>query len=360
MENYQFLIVGQGLAGSILAYTLSKRGQKVLVVDAADTNTCSQVAAGLVNPITGSKMTKTWRADDIFPFLHHFYREMENTMQARFFHQLPIYRPFDSIEQQNNWLAAATDPKFAPFVQEINQEQHQNYSEFVKNDFGGIETKQSGFLDTNAMLNACQTYFVANQMYVKSIFADEDLSIDYQGIRWKNITAQRIIFCRGKDDANSAWWQWLPFRLVKGEILKIKIEQAALLETRVVNRGAWIVPQGNSIFKAGSTYEWKDLSPYPTEKARLDIENNIKALLKTDFQTIEQAAGVRPATADRRLFIGQHPIHNNLLIFNGLGTKGVSLAPYFANHFVDFLIHQQTLNADIDVQRFYKNLIVAN
>ncbi len=55
---FDFLIVGQGLAGSLLAWELMQRGAKVLIVDNGMPN-ASQVAAGLINPITGMRFAKT-------------------------------------------------------------------------------------------------------------------------------------------------------------------------------------------------------------------------------------------------------------------------------------------------------------
>ena len=52
-----YLIIGQGLAGSLLAWELIQRRCSVVVVDNGNEN-ASQIAAGLINPITGMRFVK--------------------------------------------------------------------------------------------------------------------------------------------------------------------------------------------------------------------------------------------------------------------------------------------------------------
>ena len=56
---------------------------------------------------------------------------------------------------------------------------------------------------------------------------------------------------------------------------------------------------------------------------------------------------------DRRPLIGLHPKHPQLAVFNGMGTKAVMLAPYFAIAFSDFLETGKELNSEVDIKRYY-------
>jgi len=71
---------------------------------------------------------------------------------------------------------------------------------------------------------------------------------------------------------------------------------------------------------------------------------------------MEHIASERPANLERRPFVGLHPLHKNIGILNGLGTKGCTLAPYFANELTEHLINGKTINPLADVQRFSKIL----
>ena len=67
-----FLLIGQGLAGSALGYRLKKAGKKIKLIDLPSENKSSRVAAGLYNPVTGRKMVKTWNADLLSPEIQPF------------------------------------------------------------------------------------------------------------------------------------------------------------------------------------------------------------------------------------------------------------------------------------------------
>ena len=161
--------------------------------------------------------------------------------------------------------------------------------------------------------------------------------------------AQKIIFCDGTSGAQSHFFGWLPFRPVKGEILRIKTADVMPV---VFNRGVFVIPQGRYA-NVGSTYDHHDLSDAPTERGHQRIRQKLDKLLRVPYEVVDHWAGVRPATQDRLPFIGQHPKHEPLMVFNGFGSKGVSLAPYFAQHFVHCLIKNRTTDEAVNIRRFY-------
>ena len=79
-----YLIVGQGLAGTTLAFHLLKSNKKIFILDDCDSTSSSRVAAGLFNPITGKRNVKTWKADILFPYMKNFYRELEDFLGIKF------------------------------------------------------------------------------------------------------------------------------------------------------------------------------------------------------------------------------------------------------------------------------------
>ena len=58
-ESVDFMIAGQGLAGSLLAYSLLKYNATVKIVDPQLLVTSSIVAAGIMHPITGRRLVKS-------------------------------------------------------------------------------------------------------------------------------------------------------------------------------------------------------------------------------------------------------------------------------------------------------------
>jgi glycine/D-amino acid oxidase-like deaminating enzyme len=65
----EFLIVGQGISGTWLSYYLQKANRSFIVIDNEQPNSASRVAAGIINPVTGRRIVKTWMIDELFLFL---------------------------------------------------------------------------------------------------------------------------------------------------------------------------------------------------------------------------------------------------------------------------------------------------
>ena len=104
--------------------------------------------------------------------------------------------------------------------------------------------------------------------------------------------------------------------------------------------------------KVGSNYEWKDLSERVTETTKEALLEKMESILALDYTVKNHQAGIRPTVKDRRPLIGNHPDYTCLYVFNGLGTKGVSLAPFMANHLADHIINQKPLMEEVDIKRF--------
>jgi glycine/D-amino acid oxidase-like deaminating enzyme len=327
-----YFIVGQGIAGTTLAYTLLMRGHTVHIADNNAPQTASKVAAGLFNPVTGYRMTKTWLADRLFPLLHDFYPAMERAFNVCFFHRLPMYRPFESVAQQNEVLAATADEKFAVYIDKIIAPNA--YGSKIKDDFGGMMLKSCGYVNLPQLLSAAKSVWEAAGIYRECEVAETDIRITDEKIYFQDIEADYLIFCRGWQEATSSLFG-LPFRPVKGETLQVKFTDEQYKE--IINRGCWILPQADGIYRIGATYHQQDLSLQPTQKGWDELTGKLTKLTTAHWELIGRSAGIRPATYDRRPFVGMHPQQPRIGIFNGFGAKGVSLAPYFAAIFADFL-----------------------
>ncbi|MDA0193867.1 MAG: FAD-dependent oxidoreductase [Bacteroidetes bacterium] len=345
MKNVDYIIIGQGLAGSILAYTLIKAGKTVHIFNQEKINTSSRVAAGLYNPITGRNMVKTWKADEIFTGLEHFYRQLELWAEKSFLYPIKIYRPFFDVSEQNDWQIRASDPIYTLYIESIT---YKSAKENIRDPIGGISLKPSGFVDINSLLDACRAKFNSSNSYTEGIFEKDSLEIRKNSVIYRGISASKIVFCTGISPIS--FFDWLPFKPVKGVILKIKNN---LNLNFILNRGIFLIPQSDGTIKVGATYDWNDLSEAPTIEAEAFLKNKFNELVDGDFEIIERYVGLRPATPDRRPFIGMHPEFQTLCTFNGFGSKGVSLTPYCAEHFYKHLEHNENLNPAVSINRYY-------
>lgn len=342
------LIVGQGLAGSAVAMRAMARDYRILVMDEPSQNHSSIVAAGLFNPITGRKNAKTWLADEIFPSLHDFYSGVERLTGKKFFHPMSVYRPFVSIEEQNEWMAKSADEAYAPFIAGVSMAR--TYQDKVNDPFGGIALKQSGYLNTRGFLDAVREYLRERAAFQARTFEAAKLEPGDDFVRYENIKAKKIVFCQGVRNASNPWFKTFRINSLKGEFLTM---QCAWGNDVILNRGVYMVP-GTRIheWRVGATYNRDDQTPENTAWARKEIRTKLEDLIRMPYTVTGQQWGVRPTTPDRKPVIGAHPKHPSLIIFNGFGTKGVSLAPYFSEVLIRWMEKKGTINKEADVTRF--------
>ncbi len=346
-QKVDYFIVGLGLAGSTLAWELVRRGKTVMVFDTPADNQASAIAAGLFNPITGKLMAKTWKADILFPFFENFYSSAEKILKRNFFHLLPMYRPFISTAERKLWKQKSETEELKDFVREFHDVSF--FEHQVNNPFGGIEIAHSGYLQVELWITAVRDFLRSQNSYQECFLNEQDLYFDGT-VRYNEMTADRVIFCNGLGSLKSKWFEKLPLIPLKGEVLTVKINDVL---DRIYNRGVFIVPSGEAnVYRAGSTYEHTPFIEGTTLEARNSIESKLAELLVSPFEIVHQEWGIRPTTPDRRPMLGAHPDNKNVVIFNGLGTKGVSLAPYFAHHLADWLEGIVDLSAEVNIYRF--------
>lgn len=344
------IIVGHGLAAVAVSEHLRKLNNSFIVISDVNPVSSSRIAAGLYNPITGRKMKQTWLAKELFPYLEGFYEELETSLGGNFLYKKNIYRPFLSMEDQNEWMSKSPDQQENEFIAEMyTKPAHQEY---INDEYGGLLLHKSGFLDVKKLLELHQTYLIKLGQFRIGKVEMAGIKIKPSSIQYMDIIAKRIIFCDGPM-SNNSFFDWVPTAAVKGEILHI-ITEKSLPENVIFNKGVFIIKSSQSnYYRVGATYEWKNLNHHPTEKARQQLIEKLDAFLKIPYKIVDQVAGIRPASKDRRPLIGQHPEKDNVFLFNGLGTKGVSLAPYFAKQFCGNLINSEKLNDEVNISRYY-------
>jgi len=331
LKKVNHLIVGQGIAGSVLAVELLKTGDTVCVYNLSAQNTSSMVAAGLYNPITGRKMVKTWIADEIFPLISPFYNELEKTLNGKFHYELPIYRPFVNIEEQNDWNGSPEDDDYKDFIGKCYLKSRG--IENIVDPYGGLELKMSGYVDIPKLLHSSREFIKSKGLYVDKLFDINKLVVQNDSIRYEGIHAENIIFCEGSRAEENPLFDFLKFRPVKGEIMDIQTED---FPSMIVNRGVFMLPR-NGYIRVGATYENKDLTLENTDKGINVLKDKLIKIFSGSYRIIRKDVGIRPATFDRRPYIGHLAKNEHINIFNGFGTKGVSLVPFFTKLFVQKL-----------------------
>jgi glycine oxidase len=347
--DFDFIIVGQGIAGSLIGYELIKAGKKIFIVDTGGADIASRVGAGIMHPVTGRRIVKQWKADTLIPFAINKYRELENELSNKLFYELPVLEIFTSVKNRNDWMGRSSEQGFEEYMgEEINAAALQKY---FKTDSGGIFLKGSGYLDMNELVVSIRKYFQSKNAYLRNAFFEDDFIFGNGSVKWKNYAASKIIFCEGAAVDENSFFSKLPFLPVKGEILGIFSEE--LPQDYIVNREMYILPTGNHHFKVGATYEWDFENDIASEKGKKQIDTFLKKFLNVNYEITDHRAAIRPSTRDRRPYIGLHPVYPHVGIFNGLGTKGAMLAPYFAKQLAEFLIGKSEIDVEVDVARAF-------
>ncbi len=349
-----YLIIGQGLAGSVLALSLLEKQQNVVILADPATPAASAAAAGLFNPITGRRMNKTWLADQLFPFLEKYYTRQEQNLAQSFFYPKTIYRPFVSLEEQNTWIAETAHPDIAHFAQVGTATAA--LASAIYQPYGGMYIQHAGYLDVRAFVQASRTYFQQQQVYREEVFESEKLQVFDDHVKYGVLSARKILFCDGPHAVNNPFFNWLPFRPVKGEVLHLAIDD--FLTDYIINQHLFVIPLPNGTYRAGATYNWRNLDWHPTGTGAHELLDKVSKLIQRPVQVLDHWAGIRPATADRRPLVGIHPRHTAVGFFGGMGSKGVSLIPYLAQHFTDYLVFQKEIMPEININRYislYKN-----
>ena len=350
--DIDYLIVGQGLAGTVLAwhFLLYLPQLRIRVLNDASLPTSSGAAAGIFNPLTGKKLVKTWKADTLFPYAKEFYCRIEKILNTSFRHELNVYRPYRSIAEQNDYTVQTIEQQMEAYVVE-NTETLNRYTNAIQAPFGGLEVQQAGWVDLPTFLQKSRAYLVERGIYQETYFVEDDLSFSDDRVEWQGLSSKKVIFCRGVYDRSSKYFGWLPFNPVKGQVLTASIPN--LPTTHLLNQGVFVLPTHEQMFRVGATYSWHDLDWECTADGRNYLETKLNPLLRVPYQVEEQRAGIRPATKDRRPFLGMHPRYSSLMVFNGLGSKGVTLSPYFAREFVHYVSQNLLLNPEVNIERYF-------
>lgn len=342
------IIVGQGLAGSLLAWHLLERGRRVLVVDRDEPATSSKVAAGLVTPIAGQQFSLPEPLPANLDFAKQTYWDIEEKLGQQYFHHLRIARLFKHEEEIHKWEKRKQKDRYQDFYTELKIDH-----DLAHADHGGIEIKKGGWLNVAAFIEGIRIYLLERLAYAIGKVNSRDIETLHPcGVKWKNITAENIIFCQGWRGTGNHYFTGIPMKNARGDILRCRSEPLKE-EERILNRGGWILPLGHGIFRAGATYDHSFTSDVPQPAGKAEVREKISNIIKPDFEILSHESAVRPVIRRSEVFAGRHPVHPDILYFNGLGSKGVINAPAKTFALVEHLLENKPLDPAMDIREHF-------
>lgn len=340
------LIVGQGLAGSLLAWELIRQQARVMVIDSGETN-ASQVAAGLINPVTGKRLVKAAEIEQLLPAAMDCYQQLALAFKQQFFVPIPMLRLLKSEHERHIAQQRLLQAEYQAFLTD-----EPSCPPGINSAFGVLQQLQTGYIKIRQLLKRLQDFFVANGCYRQARLDYREIMFQSH-LQWQDWQPRHIVFCEGHQATANPWFGKLPFQPVKGEILHCKTQAVSL--ARILNFGYWMIPTEPHQFRLGATFDYTHLDTQPTKRARHQL---IQALTEVypglhPVEIVEHQAGIRPATQDKRPFIGSHPVYRQLHIFNGFGAKGSLAIPWYAQQFAAALNQAAFIPDTVHVRRYY-------
>ncbi len=345
--DIDYLIIGQGLAGSFLAWELLQRDQKVIVID-NDKENASLIAAGLINPVTGMRFVKSTGVDYLLPTALDFYQGLAHFFQQSFYVESPMLRIFRNNKELIACQKRLSLSNYKPFLDKIIP----TFST-INAPIGLLKQKQTGYLLTKPLLHTLKAYLISINSYTKTDFNYDDIKLA-PDLQWQQFKPKQIIFCEGYLGINNPWFSWLPFQPVKGEIITASSSNKII--DKLLNYGQWYIPLDSHQFRTGATFDRDNLETDITSSAKKSLLKSLNHVYPslTPENIIRQQAGIRPTTLDKQPFIGPHPHHSELIFFNGFGAKGSLQIPWYCQCLVDYLLFLKPIPSSTNILRYYE------
>lgn len=341
----EYLIIGGGLAGLFFAHCLHQENKTFTVIDNANPNAASMIAAGMFGPLGGQLSKLAWKAPEMIDELFATAKSLEHLLGKTFLHQMPVEVAFGSIKDANDYASRNTNEQLNRFLSDIGKG-----SANILAPFGSFEMRESGWFDTKLFVETYRNYLKQQQQYQQEHLLYSDLVQTENGWTYQEKLYKKVVFAEGYHAQQNPFIQHLlPFKLCKGQVLEISCSE--LDEDRIIKKGIYLVPQASGMFKAGATYEWDKIDEHPTEAGKAQMEEKIKLLMPHHFSITKHWAGIRPTTNDRNPIIGKVPHVADAFILNGLGTKGVVRGPWLAKTLFNFIEKEGSIPREVSVER---------
>lgn len=349
-----YLVIGLGLAGLAFCETLEREGRSFRVIDDGGP-AASRVAGGIYNPVVLKRLNKAWKAELQLPLVAPFYSRLDEKLGTSCHHSIPIFRRFSSVEEQNQWVTAADSTALGAF---LSAEIHRNKNPSLLAPYGLGEVSGTGRVDTGSLLSAYTGLLKTRGLLIPTRMDFGKLKLQDDSVDYDRVTARNIVFTEGFGLQENPYFNYLPLQGNKGEYLEINCP--GLREDRIIKGPVFLIPLGDDNYLAGATYEYRYTDRSPSRKAREYLCHKLDELLTCPYTVCGQSAGIRPTVPDRRALVGRHPVHRNMFVMNGFGSRGVMLAPYAARQLWQVAEEEGTVDPEIDIARYASLRLTGN
>lgn len=336
MIRTQVLIVGQGLAGSLLAWELWQHGVDFRVMDPGEQHTSSKAAAGLFQPLVARKIRAAESVDEMLPVMKAAYSALENELEVKLLHEIPSTKLI-STEDIPLW-EMSMEGALKPYVQSIIPS---GEIKGLRNGLAGVIAGHSGFLEVSGLIYGMARWLKVKNLLIPARLDYNSICLEPEKVVINNfVEAQTVVFCEGPAALANPWFEQAGLTINKGEVIEILAPE---LDERFILRGeVFLLPLGMGRFRVGATYSRNPVDNEPSPAGLAELTDKLEKIIDIPYQVADHWAGIRPVARDRQPIWGFHPRHKQLAIFNGLGSKGVMQAPFRAAQMRKLLTENDT------------------
>ncbi len=341
-----YIIVGLGLAGMAFAEEALNNGKTVMVFENAS-QTSSLIAGGVYNPVILKRFTPAWNAHEQLQYALPFYDALATKLAVDVDTKFATKKMFTSVADENNWFVALDKPNLGEYM---NTTIERSEIPGVLGTMGFGTLRGTGRLKTKELVAAYQQFLESKQSIRRENFDYNQLVIGEEQVSYKDLEAGHIVFCEGYGIKGNPFFNHLPLMGTKGEIMDIHAPDLKI--NFLLKAAVFVMPLGNDHYKVGATFNWTDKTSEPTEEGRSELVEKLDKVISVPYTIVKQSAGIRPTVKDRRPLVGTHPDHQRLAVLNGLGTRGVLIAPTVAKELFSHIEHKTALDSEIAISRF--------
>jgi len=341
-------IVGAGIAGLLFAREARALGLRVALLHGPAASGASEASVGLLNPVRGQRCTLAWRAPEIFEAARETYAALSIDGQPSLWRPIPVTRAFANSAERAAFERRAPTIAAAGFAfHEPTQSQHG----FRPASHGRIAVLGGGTLDVPATMARLRLELQQADVLepVPPQHAEPPDTLHERLEARARALAPRVVFAVGAGALGGACS--LPgLRAVRGESLLLRIP--ALDDSSAYVCGHHLAPLPGGLWACGGTKAPGQNHTQPTQKGRAELEDFLIHNLDTPWEIAAHRCGVRAATADTRPLLGPMPGRPLCFVFNGLGSQGISAAPWLARALAAHLACGAPLPTELDPARF--------
>ncbi len=359
-KPYDTIIIGAGIAGCCAAYTLQKKGQKVLLLDRSGVAASggSGAAGAFVSPKIGKGSALQTLTNEAFHFAKDFYLKHF----PKYFHQTGVIRiPKDAEDAEKfSTYEAFNDSKY----RWVNQEELKIFG--IKNSHDSFMFEEAGVCDAPEMCAAILEKVPHAQCHVKSLSFEDGM--------WRvgEYSSKNIVLATGyQNDLFD-----MRYMGVKGT-WGSRGDYTSNLELEVsMHKSISISANINGIIKIGATHV-KSKEPCMVcdgEPLKGLFESASRMVDTSDFVLKETFCGMRSGSKDYFPLVGSvidvpfmlenYPAitrgakptlkHiDNLFICNGLGGRGFVFAPLMAELLAECIVDGKEMDKRVNPDRLF-------